>query len=103
MKDVKSFISTSLNIVSFRQNGVGPSKSCADAILLKGHGPAAYICDQCILLAAGVLPEPIPQPNSKPNSRSGHENGINERVHEVETVARPTTGAEEERDAGVGR
>jgi len=23
--------------VSFRQNGVGPEKNCADAILLKGH------------------------------------------------------------------
>jgi hypothetical protein len=73
-----------------------------DVLAKDSHGPA-YICDQCILLAAGLIPEPIPQPNSKPNSRSGHENGINERVHEVETVARPTTGAEEERDAGVGR
>jgi len=25
-------------IVSFRQNGVGPYKTCADAILPKGHG-----------------------------------------------------------------
>jgi hypothetical protein len=28
--------------VSFRQNGVGPEKNCADAILPKGHPPIQY-------------------------------------------------------------